>query len=176
MPKGERKVREPTPEELSKFTSIADILSWAKIPGVATWRGSAAGRLLDLLGCADAGDGLVDISEFASIEPETLDDAVTKWTFSKFKSPEAFTDHTSKAADEFESDNDLTEAPKAMDVARAKIAHNATRLATGIVWSREARTDVELTAAGLVYNEDTNLFELGHTSTAAAPSADSPAA
>ena len=60
-----------------------------------------------------------------------------------------------------------------MDGVRAKIAHNAVRFATGIAWAREARTEVELTAAGIVYNEDTKLFEFRHTSTAAAPSADS---
>ena len=109
---------------MAKFSCVADVLSWAKIPGVATWRGSAAGRLLDLLGCADVDDGLADISEFASIEPETLDEAITKWTFSKFKSPEAFTAGTSKEADDVDSDGDLTESPKAMVIARAKMAHN----------------------------------------------------
>ena len=63
LPKGERKVKEPTPDEMAKFSGVADVLTWAKVPGTATWRGSAAGRLMDLLGCADD-DELVDISEF----------------------------------------------------------------------------------------------------------------
>ena len=136
LPKGERKVKESTPDEMAKFSNVADVLSWAKIPGVATWRGSAAGRLLDLLGCADVEDGLADISEFASIEPETLDEAITKWTFSKFKSPVAFTESASKEADDVDSDGDLTESPKAMVIARAKMVHNAARLASGITWSK----------------------------------------
>ena len=77
---------------------------------------------MDLLGCSDADDGLADISDFASIEPATLDEAIAKWRFSKFKTPEAFTENTTKDADDIDSDEDFTESPKAMAIARAKMA------------------------------------------------------
>ena len=131
---------------------------------------------MDLLGCADVDDGLVDISEFASIGAETLDEAITKWKFSKYKSPEAFTTGTSKDPDDVDSDDDLTESPKAKVIARARMAHNAARLASGITWPRESRTMVELTAAGLKLNESTNLYDLGQTSAAGTAPSDSPAA
>ena len=36
LPKGERQVKEPTPDEIARFSGLADVLTWAKLPGTAT--------------------------------------------------------------------------------------------------------------------------------------------
>ena len=36
LPKGERQVKEPTHDEMASFSSLADILTWAKLPGAPT--------------------------------------------------------------------------------------------------------------------------------------------
>lgn len=115
-------VRELTPLDLSSFATLLDILSWARLTGDLTYAGSPAGSSVRLLG----GDGFNDIDEFASVGLADSDLAMVDWT------------HTGLDAQDTETDvePDMTVAPTPIQRARARTAHHAAMICSGLICSR----------------------------------------
>ena len=107
-------VRGPTPVVLKGFGSLADVMAWAAVKGDATWAGSQAGSLLQLL----AGDEFASMEpeEFASISPDDFEEALASWKYSDYE------------RDYGHGMPDLTMKPPALAKARARVAHRAARL------------------------------------------------
>ena len=59
-------VREPTADEVSCWTTVADVMKWAKLRGEVDWPPSMAGSLLRLFADEDDLEDLM-ISEVASV-------------------------------------------------------------------------------------------------------------
>ena len=65
-------VREPTPDEVSSWTSLQQIATWAKLNGELTWSPSKAGSLVRL--CTDEDEvANLEISEFASLSQKQFE-------------------------------------------------------------------------------------------------------
>ena len=102
-------------------------------------------------------DGSVDasIEDFASLPPSFIDAAITNWRYHKC--------HTRAAYEEllgtyYENMAEYTENPSPMLITRARMAHNAARIKAGLIWTRDARTSLQVAAAGVIYAEAINNY------------------
>ena len=77
-------LKEPTALELSQLDTLADVFTWARLPGTIGYAGSPAGSLVVLLG----GDIDTDIAEFASVGLNDLEGALVEWMHSGANDPE----------------------------------------------------------------------------------------
>ena len=95
-------VREPTVDDLEKFGSLRDILTWAAVRGDPSVAYSQAGSLLHLL----AGEEFTSMEGegFASITPADFEDALSAWRFSIYDGDYGHAD--------------LTERPMPLDLCR----------------------------------------------------------
>ena len=154
VPAAERCLREPTPTECDAFRTLEDILKWARVPGDPTFPPSAAARLLELTGCMD--DGRIDatIDDFASLTPDAMDTAIADWRYHRCPTRVAYEEQLGTFVD----DAEYTEIPSPMLITRALMAHNAARIKAGRIWTRDARTSLQMAAAGVTFDAATNSY------------------
>ena len=74
------RAREPTPEEMTGWTGLADVARRANLTGDVSDPESPAGALLAATGAYEGGD-LCTIEEFAAMDPDVFMEAVGSWTY-----------------------------------------------------------------------------------------------
>ena len=71
--------REPTADEISEFTDLAAVATWAKLKGDLLDLDSQSGSLFFLVGALEDGE-LCSIAELAASDPVAFEEKVLAWT------------------------------------------------------------------------------------------------
>ena len=71
--------REATAEEITGFTDLASVATWATLKGDPTDPESQAGSLFALVSALEDGE-LCSIAEFAALEPSAYLERIAAWT------------------------------------------------------------------------------------------------
>ena len=107
--------REPTPEEMAGWSSLADVAMWANLPGDILDPDSPAGAILCATGAYEGGN-LCTIEEYAAVDPEVFMVAADVWTYGNGEGGQ-FT-------------------PGAVMQGKARTFLRGVRLAAGVDWSK----------------------------------------
>ena len=78
-------VREPDPEEVETWPTLAEVATWAKLSGDIHWTTSKSGSLLRLLAGEDEDIDDRLISGIASVSPAFFEAQLDKWVYSRLQ-------------------------------------------------------------------------------------------
>ena len=133
MASSSQSIVEPSREEEEAMQTLADISTWAGIPGDLLYAPSMAGSLLIGL----AGSGQLEYPEFGSLLISDVEQFITgpDWRYSaRISAP------IQPGADAIDMEEDVSAEPttRPNPVARMRVrkAHNAARIKAGLVLSR----------------------------------------